>query len=188
MAGDKSLDLGDIKRRMDGALATLKQEFSGLRTGRASANLLDGVKVDAYGSLLPLNQMATISVPEPRLIVVQVWDKSQTSLVEKAIRNAGLGINPVVEGAVLRIPIPELNEERRAEISKVASRYSEQARIAVRNVRRDGMDKLKKLEKDGLIGEDEHRSQSDKIQSLTDTAIAEIDKLLASKEKEVMQV
>ena len=185
---DEALDMNDIKRRMDGALATLKQEFAGLRTGRASINLLDGVKVDAYGTLMPLNQLATISTPEARMIVVQVWDKSQASLVDKAIRNAGLGVNPMMEGAMLRIPIPELNEERRAELSKLASRYAEQARIAVRNVRRDGMDKLKRLEKDGLVGEDEHRTQSEKVQSLTDAAIAEVDRSLEAKEREIMQV
>ena len=181
-------DLNDLDRRMHGALSVLKSEFAGLRTGRASAALLDPITVMAYGSSMPLNQVATVSVPEPRMIVVQVWDKEVASAVEKAIRESDLGLNPVVEGQVLRLPIPELNEERRQELVKVAHKYTEQARVAVRNVRRDGMDKLKHLEKDGEIGEDEHHEQSTKVQTLTDKVIGEIDAALTEKEIEIMQV
>jgi ribosome recycling factor len=185
MAG---FDLKEIERRMRGALTVLKQEFGGLRTGRANMSLLDPIMVNAYGSQMPLNQLATINVPESRLITVQVWDRSQVGAVERAIRESDLGLNPVVEGQLLRLPIPELNEERRHEIAKVAHKYTEQARVAVRNVRRDGMEHLKRMEKDGDIGKDEHHSLSTKVQDLTDRIIREIDETLASKEAEIMQV
>jgi ribosome recycling factor len=183
-----SFDLKDIEKRMRGALQVLKQEFGGLRTGRASATLLDPITVNAYGSRMPLNQVATVSVPEPRMITVSVWDKSQVSAVEKAIRESDLGLNPVVDGTTLRLPIPELNQERRQELTKIAAKYAEQARVSVRNVRRDGMDLLKKLEKDHEIGEDEHRNLSTKVQEATDKIIKEIDASLAAKEAEIMQV
>jgi ribosome recycling factor len=185
MAG---FDLKEIERRMRGALTVLRQEFGGLRTGRANMSLLDPIMVNAYGSQMPLNQLATINVPESRLITVQVWDRSQVGAVERAIRESDLGLNPVVEGQLLRLPIPELNEERRHEIAKVAHKYTEQARVAVRNVRRDGMEHLKRMEKDGDIGKDEHHSLSTKVQDLTDRIIKEIDETLASKEAEIMQV
>ena len=185
MAG---FDLKEIERRMRGALTVLKQEFGGLRTGRANMGLLDPIMVNAYGSQMPLNQLATINVPESRLITVQVWDRSQVGAVERAIRESDLGLNPVAEGQLLRLPIPELNEERRHEIAKVAHKYTEQARVAVRNVRRDGMEHLKRMEKDGDIGKDEHHSLSAKVQELTDKIIKEIDETLASKEAEIMQV
>jgi ribosome recycling factor len=183
-----NFDLSEIERRMRGALGVLKQEFSGLRTGRASASLLDPIMVMAYGNPMPLNQVATVNVPEPRMITVQVWDKSQVNAVDKAIRESDLGLNPVVEGQLLRLPIPELNEERRHEIAKVAHKYAEQARVAVRNVRRDGMEHLKRAEKEGEMGKDEHHSLSTKVQELTDKIIKEIDETLATKEAEVMQV
>lgn len=181
-------DLSDIRRRMDGALETLRKEFQGLRTGRASVNLLDPVIVEAYGSTMPLNQVGTVSAPEPRLLTVSVWDKGMVKATEKAIREAGLGLNPSADGTLIRVPLPELNQERRAELAKVASKYAEQARVSVRNVRRDGMDMLKKHEKDGDISQDEHRKWSDEVQSLTDAHIKKIDETLASKEKEIMQV
>lgn len=178
----------DLERRMQGALDVLHQEFIGLRTGRASAGLLDPVQVEVYGSMMPINQVATISVPEARMISVQVWDKGNAGAVEKAIRNAGLGLNPVGEGQVIRIPIPELNEERRKELTKVAHKYAEQSRIAIRNIRRDGMDSLKKMEKDGEIGQDEHKAMADDVQKSTDKFIGEVDKSLATKDAEIMQV
>ncbi|HTT99012.1 MAG TPA: ribosome recycling factor [Rhizomicrobium sp.] len=178
----------EMGRRMKGAVATLKSEFSGLRTGRASPALLDPVTVDAYGSQLPLNQVGNISTPEPRLLTVQVWDKGLAKAVDKAIRDAGLGLNPQMDGQLLRIPIPELNEERRKELAKLASKYAEAARVAVRNVRRDGMEVLKKLEKDHKIGQDEHHKQGDELQKLTDAHIKEIDQVLHGKEQEIMQV
>jgi ribosome recycling factor len=181
-------DLKEIERRMRGALGVLKQEFGGLRTGRASASLLDPIMVMAYGNPMPLNQLATINVPESRLITVQVWDRSQVGAVERAIRESDLGLNPAVDGPLLRLPIPELNEERRHEIAKVAHKYTEQARIAVRNVRRDGMEHLKRAEKDGDMSKDEHHTLSTKVQDLTDKIIKEIDETLASKEAEIMQV
>jgi len=181
-------DLDDLQRRMDGAVDVLMREFGGLRTGRASVSLLDPIIVDAYGSATPLNQVSTVSVPETRLIGVQVWDKSLVSAVDKAIRNSGLGLNPAVEGQLIRIPIPELNEERRVELGKVAGKYSEQARIAVRNVRRDGMETLKKLEKSSDISEDDHKIYNKEVQDMTDSAIAKIDDALIHKEKEIMQV
>lgn len=182
------IDLADLERRMEGAVEVLKTEFAGLRTGRASAALLEPVMVEAYGSQMPLNQVGTVSVPEPRMLSVQVWDATQAPAVEKAIRNFGLGLNPMAEGAVIRIPIPELTEDRRRDLTKVAHSYAESARVAVRNVRRDGMDTLKRMEKDGDISEDEQRQQSDQVQALTDKVIKEIDDLLAQKDTDIMQV
>lgn len=185
---DEEFDIDDIERRMKNSVSILQKEFGGLRTGRAAISLLEPITVDAYGAQTPMAQVGTISVPEPRMLSVQVWDTSLVSAVEKAIRNSSLGLNPIVEGSLLRIPIPELNEERRQELSKVAGQYSEHARIAVRNVRRDGMDKLKHLEKDGGMSQDEEKLWSEEVQSLTDQAIKEIDDALATKEKEIMQV
>lgn len=181
-------DKQDLTRRMNGAVEVLKQEFGGLRTGRASAGLLEPVVVEAYGSEMPLSQVATINVPEPRMLTVQVWDKANAKGVEKAIRESDLGLNPQVDGQLIRVPIPELNEERRVELTKIAHKYAEQARIAVRNVRRDGMDKLKRLEKDGDLSQDEQRDQGEEIQKLTDAHIKQIDEALASKEEEILQV
>lgn len=181
-------DIKDLKRRMDGAIDALRREFAGLRTGRASASLLEPITVPAYGASMPLNQVATISVPEPRMITVQVWDRSLAGAVEKAIRESDLGLNPAAEGQTIRVPIPMLSEERRVELSKVAGKYAEQARVAVRNVRRDGMDNLKRMEKDHEISEDEHHLWSDEIQEMTDAHIKLIDESLAQKEEEIMQV
>ena len=178
----------EMDRRMTGAVTALKGEFSGLRTGRASPALLDPVHVEAYGNSVPINQVGTISTPEARMITVQVWDKGLAKAVDKAIRDAGLGLNPQMDGQLLRIPLPELNQERRKELSKLASKYAEAARIAVRNVRRDGMDVLKRLEKDHKIGEDEHHSKGEELQKLTDQHIKDIDSSLQSKEQEIMQV
>src|ERR1700744_4818160 len=183
-----TFDMNDLKRRMQGAVQSLKQELAGLRTGRASSALLDHIQVEAYGSHMPLNQLATVSVPEPRLLNVQVWDRSMVHAVEKAISAANLGLSPATEGQVLKLRIPELNEERRRKIVKVAHKYAEAARVAVRHVRRDGLDLLKKLEKDHNISEDDHERQSGAIQKVTDSTIAEVEKLLASKEKEIMTV
>lgn len=185
---DNDFDIKDLERRMNGAVHALKSELAGLRTGRASSALIEHLPVDAYGAHMPLNQMATISVPEPRLISVQVWDRSQVAAVERAIRESELGLNPVVEGQNLRIPIPELNEERRQEIVKVAHKYAEQARVAARNVRRDGMEHLKRLEKAAHMSQDEHRAWSDEVQQLTDRTIKTIDETLAAKEAEIKQV
>jgi ribosome recycling factor len=182
------MDTKDLQRRMDGALQALHREFGGLRTGRAATSLLEPLTVDAYGSQMPMNQVGTISAPEPRLLTVQVWDNGLIKAVEKAIRESDLGLNPQTEGNTLRVPIPNLSEERRSELKKVASRYAEQAKIAVRNVRRDGMDHLKKMEKDGDMSKDEHRGSADEIQKMTDKHIADIDKAYAIKEKEIMQV
>jgi ribosome recycling factor len=181
-------DINELKRRMQGAVQLLKQELGGLRTGRASASLVDPVQVEAYGSHMPLNQLATISVPEPRLLSVQVWDKSMVHAVEKAISASNLGLTPSTEGQVLRLRIPELNEERRKDLVKVAHKYAEQAKVAVRHVRRDGIDVLKKLEKDHKISEDDGKRSSEQIQKLTDDVIAEVDKILAAKEKEILTV
>jgi len=186
-ANDLEIDLGDIERRMDGALASLRSEFATLRTGRASGAMLDSIQVDAYGTMMPLNQCATINVPESRMITVNVWDKSLIGAVEKALRSSGLGINPVVEGTLMRLPIPELNEERRRELTKVAGQYAEGARVAVRNVRRDGMDQIKKADADGM-SEDEQKLYHDEIQELTDEAIRKVDQALATKQEEIMQV
>ena len=181
-------DLNEIKRRMQGASAVLKTELSGLRTGRASAHLLDPVMVDAYGAQMPLNQVATVSVPEPRLISVNVWDRSLVHPVEKAIINSNLGLSPATEGQTIRLRIPELNEERRKELVKLAHKYAETARVAVRHVRRDAMDVIKKLEKDHKISKDDHERFSTEIQKVTDSGIAEIDHMLAGKEKEILTV
>ena len=179
-------DKADLERRMAGAVESLKSDLAGLRTGRASTALLDPVTVEVYGSHMPLNQVATVSVPEPRMLSVQVWDKSNVGPVEKAIRSAGLGLNPINDGQTLRLPIPELTEERRKELAKLAGSYSERAKIAVRNVRRDGMDNLKIDEKKGLFGEDERKRHEAEVQKLTDATIAEIDLAAAAKEKEIL--
>ena len=181
-------DINDIKRRMQGASASLKTELSGLRTGRASSHLLDPVMVDAYGSSMPLVQCASVTVPEPRLIAVSVWDKSLVKAVEKAIVDSNLGLSPATEGQTIRLRIPELNEERRKELVKIAHKYAETARVAVRHVRRDAMDLIKKLEKDHAISKDDHERYSGEIQKATDASIAEIDQLLAAKEKEILTV
>ncbi len=181
-------DLNELKRRMQGAIQSLKQELGGLRTGRASASLLDPIQVEAYGSHMPLNQLATVSVPEPRLISVQVWDRSMVHAVEKAIANSHLGLTPSTEGQVLRLRIPELNEERRKELVKVAHKYVEAAKVAVRHVRRDGLDVLKKLLKDHQMSEDDEKRSAEQVQKLTDETIGEIDKMLAGKEKEILTV
>lgn len=183
-----TFDLNDLKRRMQGAVGSLQHEFGGLRTGRASASLLDPVQVEAYGGHMPLNQLASVNVPEPRLLSVQVWDRSMVHAVEKAIVNSNLGLSPSTEGQVIRLRIPELNEERRKELVKVAHKYAEAARVAVRHVRRDGMDALKKAEKDHQMSEDEHKRHDGEVQKATDAAIAEIDQLLTAKEKEIMAV
>ena len=185
---ENGLDLDDLNRRMHGAVSVLRTELSGLRTGRASAHLLDPITVNAYGAQMPLNQVATVNVPEPRMLSVQVWDRQLAGAVDRAIRDSNLGLNPIMEGALLRIPIPELNAQRRQEMVKVAHRYAEHARVAVRHVRRDGMDTLRKLEKAGEVSEDDTRAQSELIQELTDSAIKEIDALLAAKEREITQV
>ncbi|MHC5653545.1 ribosome recycling factor [Stappia sp.] len=185
---DQDVDYADLERRMTGALNSLKSDLGGLRTGRASSTMLDPVTVEAYGSQMPLNQVATVSVPEPRMISVAVWDKTMVGKVERAIRDSNLGLNPVVDGMTLRLPIPELNEERRKDLIKLAHKYAEQAKVAVRHVRRDGMDTLKKLEKDGDIGEDQSRVSADRVQKMTDEMISEIDSTLAKKEQEISQV
>lgn len=178
----------ELNRRMNGAVTTLRSEFAGLRTGRASPALLDPVTVEAYGNAVPISQVGTISAPEPRMLTVQVWDKNLAKGVDKAIRDAGLGLNPQMDGQLLRIPLPELNEERRKELSKLASKYAEAARVAVRNVRRDGMEILKKLEKDHKISQDEHHTKGEDLQKLTDAHVKDIDDVLHSKEQEIMQV
>jgi ribosome recycling factor len=184
---ETEIDIDALQKRMDGALNALRGEFASLRTGRASASMLDPVMVEAYGSPTPINQVGTITVPEPRMVMVNVWDKSLVNAVDKAIRNSGLGINPQMDGTILRLPIPELNEERRRELAKVAGQYAEHARVAVRNVRRDGMDQLKKAKADGM-GEDDHKIWSDEIQDLTDAAIARIDAALETKQEEILQI
>ena len=181
-------DLADIKRRMQGSIASLTHELNGLRTGRASASILDPIMVNAYGSMVPLQQVASVTVPEPRMIAVSVWDKGTVASVEKAIRDSNLGLSPNVEGQVLRIRIPELNEQRRKELVKVAHKYAEEARVAVRHVRRDGIDILKKLVKDKAISEDDEKRQAEDVQKATDAYIKDIDTVLASKEKEIMQI
>src|SRR6202522_1609 len=181
-------DLNEIKRRMNGAVQVFKQELSGLRTGRASSTLLDHVQVEAYGTHMPLNQLATISVPEPRLLSVQVWDKSMVKAVEKAIVDSNLGLSPATEGQVLRLRIPELNEDRRKELVKVAHKYAEAAKVAVRHVRRDGLDTIKKLEKNHEISEDDQERLGNDVQKATDGTISEIDQMLAAKEKEILTV
>lgn len=181
-------DMKDIKRRMSGAVEVLRSEFAGLRTGRASPALLEPVVVDAYGSKMPMNQVGTIGAPDPRLLTVQVWDKSLVTAVEKAIRDADLGLNPQTEGAVVRVPIPRLSEERRVEMTKVAANYAEQAKVAVRNVRRDGIDSLKKAERDDGMSQDEQRAWAEEIQELTDSVVAEIEEMLRTREAEILQV
>jgi ribosome recycling factor len=181
-------DYDDLKRRMDGAISSFKTDIASLRTGRASSNLLDAIQVQAYGSAMPINPVANVSVPEPRMISVSVWDTSMVGAVDRAIREANLGFNPIVDGTNLRIPLPELNEQRRKELVKISHTYAENARVAVRHVRRDGMETLKKAEKDGDISEDDQRKQSDLVQKLTDDTISIIDSLLSEKETEIMQV
>lgn len=188
MAAPAPFKLEDYKKRMDGALTALQHEFSGLRTGRASPSLLDPITVDAYGAVSPLTSVASVSVPEPRMISVNVWDKSVVAAVDKAIRSANLGLNPIMDGQTLRIPIPPLTGERRQELAKVAGKYAEQQRIAVRNIRRDAMDHLKKLEKDHVISEDEHKKHGAEVQKATDDHIKKVDDLLRHKEEEIMQV
>ncbi len=183
-----TFDLNDIKRRMDGSTAALKHELGGLRTGRAAISMVEPVQVEAYGSTMPLNQVATVSVPEPRLLSVQVWDKSMVKAVETAIVNSNLGLSPATEGQVIRLRIPELNEERRKELVKVAHKYAEAARVAIRHVRRDALDIVKKLEKDHKISEDEQERHSGGVQKVTDAAIADVDRLLGTKEKEILTV
>lgn len=179
-------DKADLERRMAGSVEALKSDLQGLRTGRASTSLLDPVTVEVYGAQMPLNQVATVSVPEPRMLSVQVWDKSNVGPCDKAIRSAGLGLNPIVDGTTLRLPIPDLTEERRKELAKLAGKYAEEARIAARNVRRDGMDSLKTDEKKGLFGEDERKKLETEVQKLTDKTIAEIDAAASAKEKEIL--
>ncbi len=183
-----TFDLADIKRRMQGSIGSLKHDLNGLRTGRATASILDPVQVNAYGQNMPITQVATVSIPEPRLIAVQVWDKAMVGAVERAIRDSNLGLSPTTEGQVLRIRIPELNEQRRKELVKVAHKYAEEARVAVRHVRRDGIDILKKLLKDKAISEDDDKRHAGEVQKATDQAIVEVDQVLALKEKEIMQV
>ena len=185
MSDDFDLDLDGIEKRMNGALAALRQEFASLRTGRASASMLDPITVDAYGQQTPINQLGTVNVPEPRMVSINVWDKTMVAKVEKAIRSSGLGINPVVDGTILRMPIPELNEERRRELAKVAGQYAESARIAVRNVRRDAMDTVKRADN---VSDDDRKMWNDEIQALTDAAIRRVDEALEAKQHEIMQV
>lgn len=181
-------DINELRRRMEGALKSLHSEFGGLRTGRANAALLDNIQVEVYGSMMPLNQVGTISVPEPRLLSVQVWDKGSVKAVEKAINSAGLGVNASADGQLVRVPIPELSQERRTELTKIGSKYAESAKVAIRNVRRDGMDALKKMEKDSEISKDDHTKRADGIQKLTDEFIKKVDEALAVKEKEIMGI
>jgi ribosome recycling factor len=181
-------DINDINRRMDGAIAAFKHDLAGLRTGRASVNLLDTIVVDAYGAPTPLNQVANVTVPEARMLSVSVWDKALVGRVERAIRDSGLGLNPITDGMLLRIPLPELNEQRRKELVKIAHQYAESSRVAIRHVRRDGLDSLKKFEKDGHLGQDEGRALADKVQKMTDEFIADVERLLLQKEGEIMQI
>jgi ribosome recycling factor len=187
MSDDLDIDIKDLRRRMEGALAALRTEFGSLRTGRASAAMLEPIHVEAYGQITPINQLGTVNVPEPRMLTINVWDRSMVGKVEKAIRESGLGINPQTNGTIIMLPIPELNEERRRELTKVAAHYAEHARVAVRNVRRDGMDQLKKAKSAGM-SEDEHKLWSDEIQELTDKYIGRVDAALESKQEEIMQV
>lgn len=180
--------LEDVKKRMEGAIAALKTEFTGLRTGRANIHLLDPIHVDAYGASTPLNQIAAVSAPDPRMLAVQVWDRGLVGAVEKAIRNAGLGVNPIVDGQTVRVPIPPLSEERRRELAKLAGKYGEAARVAIRNVRRDGMDHLKKLERDHDISEDLHKRHAEQVQQATDQFVKQVDAAVRTKEEEIMQV
>ena len=181
-------DLSEFRRRMSGALDVLRKEFAGLRTGRASADLLNPVQVEAYGQHMPISRVGTVNVPEPRMITVQVWDRGMVKAVDKAIRESGLGLNPMTEGQVIRVPIPDLTQDRRKELTKVAHKYAEQARISVRNVRRDGMDHLKKIEKDGTISQDEHAKLVKDVQGMTDEHVKQIDQLLQVKENDILHV
>lgn len=183
-----AFDLNELKRKMEASVESLKKEFSGLRAGRASTGMLDPIMVDSYGSLMPLNQVANVSAPEPRMLTVTVWDRSMIAAVEKAIRDSGLGLNPQTEGATIRLPIPAMTEERRKEMVKVAAKYSEAAKVAIRNVRREGMEALKKDEKDKLIAEDQRERSEKDVQKATDEAIAKVDATLSHKEKEIMEV
>ena len=187
MSDDFILDTDDLQRRMDGAMASLKTEFASLRTGRASASMLEPVHVEAYGQRTPINQVGTVNVPEPRMVTINVWDKSMVGAVEKAIRESGLGINPQLNGTIIMLPIPELNEERRRELTRVAAQYSENARVSIRNVRRDGMDQIKRAKADGL-SEDDQKLWETEVQELTDAAIKAVDDALANKQSEIMQV
>ncbi|SFA75978.1 ribosome recycling factor [Poseidonocella pacifica] len=188
MSDDFMLDTDDLTRRMDGAIANLRTEFASLRTGRASASMLEPVQVDAYGQMTPINQVGTVNVPEPRMVTINVWDKGLVNKVEKAIRESGLGINPQLNGTIIMLPIPELNEERRRELTKVAGHYAEHARVAIRNLRRDGMDQIKKAKNDGEMSEDDQKIWEDEVQELTNTYIAKVDKALETKQEEIMQV
>ncbi len=187
MADDFELDTDDLTRRMDGAIGALRTEFASLRTGRASGSMLEPIQVDAYGSMTPINQLGTVNVPEPRMVTINVWDKGMVSKVEKAIRDSGLGINPQLNGTIIMLPIPELNEERRRELTKVAGGYAEHARVAIRNLRRDGMDQIKKAKGNGL-SEDDQKFWESEVQDLTDKYIKQVDQLLETKQAEIMQV
>jgi ribosome recycling factor len=187
MSDELEIDLDDLQRRMDGAMVSLRQEFASLRTGRASASMVEPIMVDAYGAMTPINQVGTVNVPEPRMVTINIWDKGLVSKAEKAIRESGLGINPQLNGTIIMLPIPELNEERRRELTRVAAQYAEHARIAVRNVRRDGMDQIKKAKNDGM-SEDDQKLWSDEVQELTDKSIEAVDKALEAKQAEIMQV
>ena len=187
MPDELDIDLDAIQRRMDGAMNALKTEFASLRTGRASASILDPIMVESYGQMTPINQVGTVNVPEPRMVVINVWDKAMISKVEKAIRESGIGINPVTDGPLIRLPIPELNEERRRQLSKVASTYAENAKVSIRNVRRDGMDQIKKAKAAGM-GEDDQKMWADEVQDLTDKSIAGVERALETKQAEIMQV
>ena len=187
MSDEIEIDTDDLQRRMEGALTSLRTEFSSLRTGRASGSMLEPIMVESYGQMTPINQVGTVNVPEPRMVTINVWDKAMVSKVEKAIRESGLGINPQLNGTIIMLPIPELNEERRTQLTKVAAGYAEHARVAIRNVRRDGMDQLKKAKAAGM-SEDEHKIWSEEVQELTDKYIAQIDKSLEAKQEEIMQV
>ncbi len=188
MSDEFMLDTDDLERRMDGAMAALRTEFASLRTGRASASMLEPIMVDAYGATTPINQVGTVNVPESRMVTVNVWDKSLVSKVEKAIRESGLGINPQLNGTIIMLPIPELNEERRRELTKVAGQYAESARVAIRNVRRDGMDQIKKAKSDGTVSEDDQKFWETEVQELTDNHVAAVDAALETKQAEIMQV
>ena len=187
MSDDLEIDIDDLNRRMDGAVASLRHEFSSLRTGRASASLVEPIHVEAYGQMTPINQLGTVNVPEPRMVTLNIWDKAMVGKVEKAIRESGLGINPQTNGTIIMLPIPELNEERRAQLTKVAAQYAEHARVAVRNVRRDGMDRIKKAKAAGMA-EDDQKMWQDEVQELTDKTIIMVDRTLEAKQAEIMQV
>jgi ribosome recycling factor len=188
MSDDFDLDLDDLERRMDGAINALRSEFASLRTGRASASMLDPVMVEAYGAMTPLNQIGTVNVPEPRMVTLNIWDKGLVRAAEKAITESGLGVNPQVDGTLIRLPIPELNEERRRELAKVAGKYAESAKVAIRNVRKDGMDQVKKAKSDSQVSEDDQKLYNDEIQEMTDKFIGRIDEAQSAKEEEIMQV